>query len=134
MVVLDDYKHSEITSKIIGCAISVHNALGAGFIEKVYENALSLELTIQGHSVKQQHPIAVYYRDLVVGEYTADLVVDDKVIVELKAVTSLAPIHEVQLVHYLRATGMEVGLVLNFGQSLTHKRKFVALRPANQCN
>ena len=115
---------NELTEKVIGCAYEVHNALGAGFLEKVYENALRLELTAAGLEVKQQHPIPVEYRGEVVGDFFADLMVEDKLVVELKAVQSIAKEHEVQLVNYLAATGMDNGLLINFGSSVTVKRKF----------
>jgi GxxExxY protein len=125
---MNEYLHSELTKSIIGCAFAVHNTLGAGFLEKVYENALAMELEGNGHAVKQQQPIKVFYRGVLVGEFVADLLVDDKVVVELKAVAGISPAHEVQLVNYLKASGLEVGLVLNFGSSLTHKRKHVPVR------
>lgn len=114
----------ELTAKIIGCAYCVHNTLGAGFLEKVYENAMQIELVEAGLTVKQQHPIPVTYHGRVVGDFYADLVIDDAVIVELKAVRSLAKEHEVQLVNYLAATGVDDGLLINFGSSVEVKRKF----------
>jgi len=116
-------QHSDITDKIIGAAYEVHGILGQGFMEKVYENALTAELCRAGLDVKQQSPITVHYKGDVVGEYFADLVVESTVIVELKAVSSIEPVHEVQLINYLRATGMEVGLLMNFGKSVTVRRK-----------
>jgi GxxExxY protein len=97
--------------------------LGYGFLEKVYENAIVFELKKHGFVVKQQVSINVYYEDQVVGEYFADLLVQDKVIVELKAVHALADAHEAQLINYLKATSVEVGLVLNFGAKPEFKRK-----------
>lgn len=117
-------KHKTLTQQIIGCAFKVHNTLGAGFLEKVYENALRLELSKQGLAVRQQAPINVYYENQIVGEYYADLWVADVVIVEIKAVQKLLKLHEVQLVNYLTATGVDVGLLLNFGPSIEIKRKF----------
>ncbi len=105
----------EITEKIIGCAYTVANELGAGFLEKVYENALCIELTGQGLQVSQQQPIVVKYHDQVVGEYFADLIVEAAVIIELKAVRSIDPVHQAQLLNYLKATGIHTGLLLNFG-------------------
>lgn len=119
-----NYKHSAITDKIIAAAYNVYNVLGYGFLEKVYENALYYEIQKNGLNVKQQSPIQVIYDHHLVGDYHADLIVEDKVIVELKAVSILDPIHEVQLVNYLKATGIEVGLLINFGQKLTVKRRF----------
>ena len=118
-----DYKHSEIREKIIGAAYDVHNTLGSGFLEKLYQNALMIELKLQGLSAEAEKPITVYYRDEVVGNYIADIVVEDKIIVEVKAINSLSEIHEVQLVNYLTATGIEIGLLLNFGKSVEVKRR-----------
>ncbi len=114
----------EIRQAIIGLAFKVHKYPGAGFVEKVYENALKLELERAEFIVKQQVPIDVLYDSVVIGEFFADLIVQNKVIVELKAVQSLLPEHEVQLVNYLTATGIESGLLLNFGKSVQMKRKF----------
>ncbi len=116
-------KYAELTEKIIKAAYKVHNALGFGFLEKVYQNALVIELKKMCLRVSSEVPIKVYYDHEVVGEYVADLVVEDKVILELKAVKELAEIHEVQLVNYLKATGIEVGLLINFGHSVQVKRK-----------
>jgi GxxExxY protein len=117
-------KDKALTEKIIGCAFKVHNTLGAGFLEKVYENALRIELLKLGLKVKQQEPIKVYYEDEVVGDFYADLWIEDRVIIELKAVRALSKGHEVQLVNYLTATGVDTGLLLNFGPSVQVKRKF----------
>ncbi len=114
----------ELTQTIIGCAYTVHNKLGPGFLEKVYENALRIELEKQEFRVKQQEPISVVYDGQVVGEYYADLWVDERVVVELKAVLTLVKEHEVQLVNYLTATKVDLGLLLNFGPSVHVKRKF----------
>jgi GxxExxY protein len=122
-------KDEELTKAIIGCAFNVHNTLGAGFLEQVYENALRIELAKQGLQVKQQAPIEVYYDGQVVGCYYADLWVEDRVIVELKAVRQLSKAHEVQLVNYLTATGADTGLLLNFGPSVQIKRKFREYKP-----
>lgn len=115
---------SALTKKIIGCAYKVHNTLGTDFLEKVYENALKIEIEKAGLTVKQQERIDVYYEGQQVGEFYADLWVEDKVIIELKAVRTLDKIHEVQLVNYLSATGIDVGLLLNFGGSVQVRRKF----------
>src|SRR5437660_2689044 len=114
----------EVTATIIGCAYRVHNRLGSGFLEKVYENALRSELENLCLPVRQQEPIHVIYQGHIVGEYYADLWVNDRVVVELKAVQSLVREHEVQLVNYLTATGIDAGLLLNFGSSVQVKRKF----------
>jgi GxxExxY protein len=118
-----EYKHTEITEQIIKAFYTVYNALGHGFLEKVYSNALTIELGKLGLPVTQEARIAVYYEDELVGEYQADLLVADAVIVELKAVKKLAKEHEAQLLNYLKATPYEVGLLLNFGPRAEIKRK-----------
>lgn len=118
-----ELKHSLITGEIIKAFYQVYNSLGFGFLEKVYENALAMELGEAGFSVVQQKPISVYYKGMVVGEYYADLMVNDIVLVELKAASQIVAAHEAQLLNYLRATDIEVGLLLNFGEKPGHKRK-----------
>ena len=125
-------KDDALTQKIIGCAYKVHNTLGPGFLEKVYENALRIELVKLGLRVRQQEPISVAYEGHVVGEYYADLWVDERVVIELKAAQTLVKQHEVQLVNYLAATGVESGLLLNFGPSVEVKRKFREYKPKTQ--
>ncbi len=120
---------NQITETIIGCAYRVHQTLGPGFLEKVYENALRMEIEDAGLRVQQQVPIQVWYRGRVVGEYFADLLVEERVIVEIKAIRGLTKEHEVQLVHYLTATGIEDGLLINFGPSVEVKRKFRTFIP-----
>jgi len=115
--------HEELTSQIIAAYYAVYNTLGPGFLEKVYENALILELRKQGLSVQQQVPICVYYEGQPVGEYFADLLVNDLVILELKTAEEIIKAHEYQLVNYLKATRLEVGLILNFGPKAEFKRK-----------
>jgi GxxExxY protein len=117
------YKHQELTQQIIKAAQTAHNKLGYGFLEKVYHNALVMELHKMGLEAAPEKPITVYYDEQVVGEYFADIVVNDKVILEIKAVQTLNAAHEVQLVNYLKATDIDVGLLLNFGESLSVKRK-----------
>ena len=121
-----------ITKVVIGCAYNVHNILGPGFLEKVYENALRMELDAAGLAVRQQVPMTVYYRGLPVGEYVADLVVSDTLILEIKAVQHLAKEHEVQLVNYLTATDIEDGLLINFGSSVEIKHKYRTYRPGKK--
>lgn len=116
-------KYAELTEKIIKAAYKVHNVLGFGFLEKVYQNALAIELKKIGLNITAEAPLSVYYEDEPVGQYVADIIVEDKVILELKAVKQLAEIHEVQLVNYLKATDIEVGLLINFGHSVKVKRK-----------
>ncbi|MCB0244401.1 MAG: GxxExxY protein [Anaerolineae bacterium] len=120
---------ASLTFKIIGCAFAVHNALGYGFLEKVHENALRIELENAGFHVQPQAPISVTYAGKVVGEYYADLLVEGRVIVEIKADSKLIPQHEVQLVNYLTATDSEFGLLINFGTSVEHKRKHRKVLP-----
>ena len=121
----------ELTKNIIAAAYRVHNTLGSGFLEKVCENAMVIELGKRSIPVMQQHPIEVYYEGTKVGQYFADLWVDNQVIVELKAMENLSAEHEVQLVHYLSATGIEIGLLINFGSSVAVKRKYRTYRPPN---
>jgi GxxExxY protein len=115
--------HSDITQRIIACARTVYHRLGGGFFERLYENAMAIEMKRAGLSFKQQCQISVDYDGITIGEYVADFLVEEAVIVELKAVTELADAHEAQVINYLRATGLEVGLLLNFGDKLDIKRK-----------
>ena len=117
------YRHQELTGEIIKAAQKVHNALGYGFLEKVYHNAMVLELRKSGFDIEPHKPISVYYDGQTIGEYFADIVIAGKVIVEIKAVQVINPVHEAQLVNYLKATNIDVGLLLNFGKSLKVKRK-----------
>ncbi len=117
-------ENEQLPQAIIGSAFKVHNTLGVGFLEKVYENALCIELAKQGLHISQQLPITVYYKGEPVGEYFADILVENKVIVELKAVRELHKEHEVQLVNHLTATGINVGLLINFGPSVQVKRNY----------
>ncbi len=114
--------HEDITGAIIGAFYDVHNTLGVGFLEKVYENSLVHLLRLRGLNVVQQSPIMVYFQGVVVGEYFADLLVAEKVIVELKTAERIHPEHLAQLSNYLKATQIEVGVLLNFGRQTTFKR------------
>lgn len=116
-------KHVDLTGKVIGAFFKVYNTLGYGFNEKVYEKALAIELRKAGLNVAAQQEIVVFYEGETVGDYRADIVVNDVVILELKAVRELAEEHEAQLLNYLKATTIEVGLLLNFGVKAEHKRK-----------
>ncbi|MCK9206891.1 MAG: GxxExxY protein [Salinivirgaceae bacterium] len=118
-----NYLYSEITSIIISSFYKVYNTLGSGFLEKVYENALFIELKKNGLFCQKQVPLTVFYEGEKVGDYFADIIVENKIILELKAAEALVPEHEAQLVNYLRATEIEVGLLLNFGKKPEHKRK-----------
>jgi GxxExxY protein len=115
--------YEDITSKIIQAFYKVYNTLGYGFLEKVYENALYLELIKMGLKVVRQKNITVFYERKQVGNYFADLIVNDVVIIELKAAESLCEEHEFQLINYLKATDIEVGLLLNFGKKPEFRRK-----------
>jgi GxxExxY protein len=118
-----DFKHKELTDTIIKIFYEVYNSLGYGFLEKVYENAMKIELEKRGIPSACQSPINVYYKKTLVGEYCADILVDDKVIVEIKAAKHLVAENEAQLLNYLKATDIEVGLLLNFGINPEVKRK-----------
>ena len=120
---MTEYLHSDLTGKIIKAYYRVYNTLGYGFLEKVYERAMIIELKHAGLKSVSQHPIKVYYEWEDVGDYYADIIVDDRVILELKAAVSICEEHEAQLLNYLRATDIEVGLLLNFGKKPKHKRK-----------
>ncbi|ACL71563.1 conserved hypothetical protein [Thioalkalivibrio sulfidiphilus HL-EbGr7] len=113
-----------LTRLIIASAYQVHNELGSGFLEKVYERALLVELSARGISAETQVITDVWYRDHVVGTYCIDLLVEEKVVCELKAVESLSRQHQVQLVNYLAATRMDLGLLINFGRSVEVRRKY----------
>lgn len=116
---------SDLTRRIIGCAMKVHRGLGPGFLESVYHQALIHELSKEGLHFVSERPVPVRYDGVLVGDFVADLVVEDFVIVEIKAVSDLAAAHEIQLVNYLTATGIDVGLLLNFGApSLQFHKKF----------
>jgi GxxExxY protein len=115
--------YEEITGKIIKAFYTVYNTLGYGFLEKVYENALKIELRRMDLKVESQKNIKVHYTGYEVGDYFADLIVNDKVILELKAAVAICPEHEAQLINYLKATDIEVGLLLNFGKTPKYIRK-----------
>jgi len=118
-------RNYDLAGQIIGLAMKVHRTLGSGFLESVYHKALAIELQKAGLKVEVEKPIQVFYEGQVVGDFAADLLVNDEVIVEIKAVQALAPAHEVQTVNYLVATGKDIGLLINFGaSSLQFKRKF----------
>jgi GxxExxY protein len=123
-----ELKYGAITQEVIGCAFEVINELGAGFLESVYEKALLLALTQKGLSVQSQHPIRVTFRGHPVGDFYADLLVEGKVIVELKAVKAIAPEHQAQTINYLKATGIEVGLLINFGNPRLEYKRFTRNR------
>jgi GxxExxY protein len=116
---------NDLSGQVIGCAFTVINSLGAGFLEKVYENALALELRAAGLTVKQQHGLTVYYRGAVVGEYAADLLIENMLLVELKTVKALDHAHLLQCTNYLKAAGLHLCLLLNFGSSRLEIKRVV---------
>jgi GxxExxY protein len=116
-------KHSNITEQIIKAFYKVYNTLGYGFLERVYEAAMYIELTNMGFEVEKQKPIKVFYEGDEIGIYYADLIINDLVIIELKAVENFAEEHTIQLINYLKATEIEVGLLLNFGKKPEFRRK-----------
>ena len=119
--------HGDLTYKVIGAALEVHKTLGAGFLEAVYETALAYELKQLGLAFERQKTLPVHYKGGIGGEYKADFVVEERVIVELKAQKTLSSIDEAQIINYLKATGIQVGLLLNFGaQSLQHQRRVLS--------
>jgi GxxExxY protein len=117
---------SELTELVIGAAFRVHKELGSGFLEAVYVRALLVELSVEGLEVEAEVPPAVFYKGTNVGDFRVDLLVCQKLIVEAKAVESLQPIHEQQLLHYLHATRKGLGLLVNFGKSVSVKRKIAS--------
>jgi GxxExxY protein len=127
-----NFLFSQLSSKIIHAFYKVYNTLGYGFLEKVYENALVIELKKANLKCNQQQQIDVFYDEQKIGDYFADIIVEDKIIIELKAIENLAPEHEAQLVNYLRATNMEVGLLLNFGKTPQHKRRVLTNKYKSQ--
>jgi len=115
--------YKELSYAIVGAAMEVHKILGGGFLESVYESALAYELELRGIKFERQKRLSVSYKDRVVGEYAADMVVEDEIILELKAVSAISSAHEAQAHHYLAATGMKLAIILNFGtESLQQKR------------
>lgn len=118
--------HEFLTGKIIKAFYTVYNELQYGFLENIYEKALMYELQCAGFKVERQKPLNVYYKGIIMGTYIADLVVEEKVMLELKAQQTIIEAHEAQLLRYLRSTEIEVGLLLNFGQTAQFKRKVFA--------
>jgi GxxExxY protein len=124
-------KYKALTEKIIGCAYRVYNTMGFGFLESVYEKCMLIELGKAGLKAQAQQPITVFYEGEIVGQFIADIIVDDLVIVELKSVRQLAIAHEVQLVNYLTATHMDVGLLINFGENKVEVKRKVRQLPTS---
>lgn len=119
-----DHSDDDLTRTILGCAFEVANELGSGFVESVYQRALLMALHGQGIAARGQFPTRVWFRGACVGEFHADLLVEDAVIVELKAVKALAPEHHAQVINYLKAAGLPVGLLINFGRPRLEYRRF----------
>ncbi|MEA3504191.1 MAG: GxxExxY protein [Bacteroidota bacterium] len=116
---------NQISEKIIGCAFKVSNTLGAGFLEKVYQNALMIELIDNGLFAEKEKAITIRYKDKIVGEYYADILVNNQVIIETKAVKALSEIHQAQLLNYLKATNLHLGLLINFGTPKVQIKRLV---------
>ncbi len=116
--------YEETTGKILGCAFEIAKELGAGFLESVYEKAMMVAMEEKGLAGREQHPIRVMFRGRCVGDFIADILVEDRVMVELKAVKALVPEHDAQVINYLNATGIEVGLLINFGNPKLEYRRF----------
>ena len=123
--------HRELTRQIIGCAFEVINDLGSGFLESVYEKAMMIALSEKGISVESQKPIGVRFRGKPVGNFYADLLVEERVIVELKAVKTLTSEHQAQVINYLNATGINVGLLINFGNPRLEFKRFTRTYPVH---
>ena len=123
---MPEYPDKELTRSIIGAAFEVHNVLGPGFLEKVYQNALAKELKVRGYQVDIEVKIPVYYKGELVGDYFADVLVNKRIVLELKALNDLTSQHEAQIINYLKATGHKIGLLLNFGTNKVQvKRKIL---------
>ena len=119
----DNYKYSELTSKIIGCAMQVHKTLGNGFQEVIYQRALAIEMEVEGISFKREYEIPIFYREQKIGTRRVDFLVEEVISVELKALTLIEPVHLAQAINYLEAYNLEIGLLINFGEvSLNFKR------------
>lgn len=125
-------QYEQLTKKIIGCAFKVYNTLGFGYLESVYQKSMLIELHKRALSATAKKPVTVYYDEQIVGDFLADIMVDDVVLVELKSVTTLHKKHEVQLVNYLTATKMDVGLLINFGEDGVQVKRKVRLLPGKE--
>jgi GxxExxY protein len=120
---MNELLYKDLSNKVIKCFFNVYYTLGFGFLEKVYENALMIELLKNGIRAEKQKPIKVFYSEIQVGEYFADIIVENSLILELKAVERIAEEHEFQLINYLKATEIEIGILLNFGRKAEFRRK-----------
>jgi len=126
--------HKDITSEIIAAAFEVGNYLGTGFLEKVYENALKVELEIRGLAVQTQKQVKINYKDREVGLYQTDLLINDTIIVEVKSTEKILSIHKAQIINYLKATGLQVGLIINFGNPKVEFERIVLIDKGQQKN
>jgi len=117
--------YKELSYEIMAAVFEVHNVLGSGFLEKVYENALMTELTLRGISAEAQKNLVVKYKDIAVGSYCADIVVNSQILLELKAVEALNTVHEAQVLNYLKGTGLQLGIIINFGKDRVESKRFV---------
>jgi GxxExxY protein len=115
--------YKDLSDKVIKCFYNVYDELGGGFLESVYEKSLMIELEDMGIAVENQKSIDVYYKKKLVGDFRADIVVEEKILIEIKTVNRLLPLHEAQLLNYLKATGTRIGLLVNFGERLEFRRK-----------
>ncbi|HLO04027.1 MAG TPA: GxxExxY protein [Symbiobacteriaceae bacterium] len=120
---MPEFLHGDVTEAVIGAAMEVHRALGAGFVEKIYEKALALELKLQGVRFQRQVKVPVYYKGMEAGVHVLDLLVEGKVVVELKAVAAIVDVHLAFTRSYMTATGLQVGLLLNFGKAKLEVRR-----------
>ncbi len=119
----DKLLYKELSYKIVGLAMNVHSGLGGGFLERVYENALAVLMRRQMLNFQQQYPLKVYFEGEVIGEYFADIIVEKKIILELKVAEAITPVHKAQAINYLKATKLQLAIILNFGkQSLQYER------------
>jgi GxxExxY protein len=122
------FPDKELTEKVIGAAYEVHNELGSGFLEVIYQTALARELTARGVKAIVQAPIPVYYKGSIIGQYYADILADDRLLIELKAAAAIDRAHEAQVLHYLTATRLQLGLIINFGESSVRVKRVVKSR------
>ena len=125
------FMNEGLTEKIIGCCFKVYNKLGFGYLESVYEKSLLIELRKAGIKTESKKPIKVKYDDIIVGDFIADIIAEDEVILELKSIRQLSKIHEMQLVNYLVSTGMDLGLLINFGEEKVEVKRKLRILPKN---
>jgi GxxExxY protein len=122
------YPHADLSHQVIGAAIEVHKAMGPGFLEKVYETALAVELSARGIPFVQQAPLVARYKGRPVGHFLADFIVSERIICEIKAADAVIPDHMAQVLNYLRATGIEIGILINFGERKLHVKRLARTR------